>query len=414
MNFFTNLWGRFVNTFPDLLIAVLYLIIAFVVALLAKKVIMSILRKVGADKWLAKAGVEDEKTGSSTEFIGKLVFLIIFLLFLPAVLTQLGMNNVAMPITSAVSVVVNFLPNLLAAGIILLIGIYVAKIITQLVKALLNKVGLDKLQKRIGIEVEDEKDTFSKVISGIVYILILVPVIIATLQVLGIESIAIPATTILSQVFGYFPRLFFGVILLIIGFQISKILTPVVESALASIGTNKLTEKISLDDRNSPKFSLSKVISEILRWLILVVFFIEAVNLLRLDIFTAIGQAVLGYLPFVLSAIIIIGGGILIAAWIERLILKHSPKQKTLALITKVVIVVFAAFMTLSQLGFAQDIVNVAFIIILAAVAVAFAISFGIGGRTFASNALSKLEKKLEETNEIDDKNDVSQENNNK
>ena len=51
--------------------------------------------------------------------------------------------------------------------------------------------------------------------------------------------------------------------------------------------------------------------------------------------------------------------------------------------------------MTLSQLGFAKSIVNIAFIIILAGLAIAFAISFGLGGREFASRCLTKLEEKL-------------------
>lgn len=123
-----------------------------------------------------------------------------------------------------------------------------------------------------------------------------------------------------------------------------------------------------------------------------------AVNLLNLAILSNIGNSILQYLPLVVSATIIMGGGIILASWVERLITKHSPKQKTVALIIKILIIVLAVFMTLSQLGFAQDIVNLAFVILMAGAAVAFAIAFGLGGRNFAANRLDKLEKKLDET----------------
>ena len=83
-----------------------------------------------------------------------------------------------------------------------------------------------------------------------------------------------------------------------------------------------------------------------------------------------------------------------LATWLEKLILRKSPKSKLLATSVKVLLIIFAVFMTLNQLGLATSIVNAAFIIILSAVAVAFALSFGRGGRDFAKNSLKKLEDK--------------------
>lgn len=148
MDIINNLWESFISGFPNIVVGIIYLIIAFVVAVIAKKIVMGILRKVGAEKLLEKTGIKDEKTGKSTEFIGKLVFLIVFLLFLPAVLARLGMDNVAAPITNVIQSVIGFLPRLLAVALILYIGVYVAKVVRQLAKALLNRIGLDKLQKK--------------------------------------------------------------------------------------------------------------------------------------------------------------------------------------------------------------------------------------------------------------------------
>jgi hypothetical protein len=400
MNYFNNLWNSFMTGIPNILVAIIYLIIAFIVALIAKKIIMGILHASGAEKLLERTGIKDEKTGKSTEFIGKLVFLIVFLLFLPAVLVRLGMNNVGTPITNVVESVIGFLPRFIAAALILYIGVYVAEVIKQLVKALLKGIGLDKIQKRLGVEASDQ-NTFAGVIAGIVYVFILIPVFIAALQVLGLDAVVVPATILLTQVFSYVPRIFVAVVLLVVGYKLANLLAPVVESLLVSVGAYKLTDKVfAASSVNTTSFSISKVIGQIVRWLIMIIFFIEAVNLLNLAILTNIGNLILMYLPFVVSAIIIMGGGIVLASWVEQWIIKHSPKQKAIALIAKVLIIILAVFMTLSQLGFAESIVNLAFVIILTGASLAFAIAFGVGGRDFAANRLRKLEKKIDDVPE--------------
>ena len=67
------------------------------------------------------------------------------------------------------------------------------------------------------------------------------------------------------------------------------------------------------------------------------------------------------------------------------------------AVVAKVAIYVLTAFLCLSQLGVASAIVETTFILIIAAVCVAVAIAFGVGGRTFAANTLEKLEKKIDD-----------------
>lgn len=69
------------------------------------------------------------------------------------------------------------------------------------------------------------------------------------------------------------------------------------------------------------------------------------------------------------------------------------------ALIAKYIIIVFAIFMTLEQIKFASTIVNIAFLLIMGGLAVAFAISFGLGGREFAKRQLEKIENKIEKEN---------------
>ena len=85
---------------------------------------------------------------------------------------------------------------------------------------------------------------------------------------------------------------------------------------------------------------------------------------------------------------------------LESVIVKKCPKAKASALIAKIAVYVFVAFICLNQLGIAIAIVEKTFILLIAALCVAFAVAFGVGGRHFASNALDKLEKKMNDVEE--------------
>ena len=87
---------------------------------------------------------------------------------------------------------------------------------------------------------------------------------------------------------------------------------------------------------------------------------------------------------------------------IEGLILKSNPKMVTVAKIVKIAIYTLAGFMILSQLELAQNIVTIAFVVTLGAIAVAFALAFGLGGKDFAKKTLDKVDDKIEKLGEDD------------
>lgn len=124
----------------------------------------------------------------------------------------------------------------------------------------------------------------------------------------------------------------------------------------------------------------------------------EGINVLKLEVLTNIGTVVIGYMPAVLSAILILAICFFAGAAAEKALRKNG--FSTYGTIAKCAILTVGVFMVLSQLGIAAEIVNAAFKMVLAALAVAFAIAFGVGGRDFASHALKKLEDNIEKKDE--------------
>ena len=395
MNYLQNLATAFFLGIPSVIAAILLLLLAIIVANIAKKIAVKFLIKIRADKYTDKLGIRDEKTGSSLEFLGKLVFTIVFLLFLPGVLDRLGMQNVSTPISEMISKFLNFVPNILAAVIIIVVGIFVANIIRQLLTSVLKRLNVDRIQERAGI-VSPDNATISSVLSYIVYVVILIPVIIAALEVLNISAISNPAIAMLNKIALFLPNIIVAIAIVILGVFIAKIAGKLLTSILSSVGTDTFAQKWVPNENSKLKyFHLSRFIGETVKYIIILLFVVEAVNVVKLEVLQFVGTAIISYLPFVISAIIIMIAALMLAAWVEKLILMNFPQAKITAISTKFVIIAVAVFMMLNQLGIAATIVNAAFIIILSALAVAFAIAFGVGGREFAKNVLKKAEEKI-------------------
>ena len=89
-NFFGNLFSKV----PDIIIAIIILVVAFYVAKFAKKLVVKLLKSVKAEAFLSKLGIKDTVTNSSIEFVGKLVYFVVFLLFLPGALDKLDLSKV--------------------------------------------------------------------------------------------------------------------------------------------------------------------------------------------------------------------------------------------------------------------------------------------------------------------------------
>ena len=390
--------GSFINSMlqqiPNIVYAVLLLVVAFVAAKIVKSLVTKVLKAVKAEKFLSKLGVKDQATDSSIGFIAKLAYFVTFLLFLPGVLDKLGMQSVSYPITEMANAFLSFIPKLVGAGIIVAVGLFIANIAKELLISLLKAVKVDALQEKAGIQAS-EGTAFSSIIANVIYGIIVLVVITSALEQLGIAAISAPANTIVSTIFAEIPYVLGAIAIIAVGIFISGLVARLLESLLAGVGTDTLIEKIT--GNPAKKVVLSRLISNVVKYVLVIVFIVQGINVLKLPVLTEIGAAIIRYMPAVLSAVILLAVGMFAANTAEAALTKKFPDAKAGALIAKAAIYVLIGFLCLSQLGVANVIVETTFILIIAALCVAFAIAFGVGGRRFAENALDKLEKKIDD-----------------
>lgn len=365
--------------------AVLLLLLAFITAGVVKSLVVKLFTKTKLNVLLKQTDNTNEKE-KSVDFIGKLVHLLVFLLFVPGIFESLGMREVSSPILNLLNTLWGYLPNILAAVLVLWVGFFIARLVRELLLPVFGRMKVDTLQGKAGIQVSDA-GKLSNTLAYIVYVLILIPVIIAALQVLNIEAVSAPAIRMLDTIFTFIPNILAALVIIIIGCMVAKFSGNIVENLIASAGfDSKLKEHL---DEKANNFVLSKVIGETVHIIMVVFFIVESFSVIHLSVLTNIGNAIIGYMPYILASALI-----LLACYVcDGLAGKALSKgnHTVLAMVSRVAIYTVGIFMVLSELGIAKEIVNTAFILIIAALATAFAISFGIGGRDFAGNALKKL-----------------------
>lgn len=372
--------------------AVLILVLAFIVAAIVKSMVVKLLAKTRFSSLLGKTDASPDGGKRMLEHIGKLVHLLVFLLFVPGIFESLGINEVSMPILNLLNTMWGYLPNILAAVIVLWVGLFVAKLVREILTPVFAKIKVNRLQEIAGIEAEGSAK-LSNTLAYIVYVLILIPVIITTLQVLDIQAVSEPAIRMLDTMFGFIPNILVALVIIIVGCMVAKLSGNIVESLIASAGLDAKLVKLLGTENGS--FILSKIAGRIVHTVMVIFFVVESFGVLHLQVLTNIGGAVIGYMPQVLAAVLIVMACFVCDTMAQKALQKND--HRTYAMLARCGIYVTGGFMILNELGIAAEIVNTAFIIVIAALALAFAIAFGIGGRESAQRLLKKLEDKKNE-----------------
>lgn len=358
--------------FAGVVKAIIILVIAYFLAKAGKKFGESITERF----------IKEEKFKAIPPYVGNLVYLAVILFFLPGICEALGAKSIAMPIVGMMNTLWGFLPNLIGAGIILTVGKMVAKLAKELIVPLLER--LDVWQNQC---CDNPSIKLSQSIGNVIYVLIFVPVIIASLEVLKLGSMTRPAVQMLQEVLIYIPLLVGSLLLLFLGVVAGKLAGNVVRGLIGATGID--AKVASLIGRE--KFSLSDITGSIVHILLVTFFTIEALAVLRLKILTQIGMAVVSYLPNIIGAVIIMLGAYMLTGILSKMF--GCKKPISIGIYTVAVVMIF------SQLQIAANIVNAAFLILMTGVSLAFAISVGRGGSDFVRDYLSdKKKKKKEET----------------
>jgi len=378
---------------PRLLGAGLLLLIAWIVASALKLVVSRALRVAKLDERLGSlADLKEEERLPLAQTLGDAVYWLVFLLFLPAVLSALALEGLLQPVQSMIDKVLGFLPNLFAAGLILGVGWFIARIVQRIVANLLVAVGADGLSEEVGLAPVLGKQRLSGLLGLVVYVLVLIPVLIAALNALALEAITRPASNMLNTILGALPAIFAAGLVVMIAYVVGRVVAGLITNLLTAAGFNAVLARLGLGKEPAEGERTS---SEIVGYLVLVGIMlfatIEASRLLGFVLLAGLVTQFTVFVGRVILGLIIFAIGLYLANLASRTVQASGAAQAgLLALAARVSILVLAGAMALRQMGLANEIINMAFGLLLGAIAVAVAVAFGLGGREIAARELEE------------------------
>jgi hypothetical protein len=299
-----------------------------------------------------------------------------------------------------------FIPKLVAAGAILALGWFAAVIVRRLVTAAAAGVGLDRLSQRVGLARTLGPDGLSRLVGMLAYILVLIPAVIGALEALGLAALTAPLTAMLNQFLSTIPLLFFAGVVLAVAYVVARLVADLVTAFLTAIGFDTLPARLGLSavvPAEAEGRSLSRMVGRLVLLVIMTLATIEAASLLDFTAVAVLLGAFLVLLGQVLLGLLVLAVGFYLANLLAEIVAASgAPRADLLALITRVAIIALTVPMALKQIGLGDEIVVLAFGLLLGGavlgLAVAVGVSFGIGGRGAAEELVTEWRGRLPET----------------
>lgn len=219
------------------------------------------------------------------------------------------------------------------------------------------------------------------------------------------EAITASLQNFWNQIISFVPSLLAAIVVLVLGLILSQVLSKLakrlveltkVDGLLHKIDSVKKLEEVGL------KVSISNLISWIVKWFFIIVTLTAVVDIMHLTEVTRFLQDVARYIPNVVVAVIILAIGLVVGQFVHDVVEKSAKASHLtahtshmLSSIAKWSLVIFALMASLTQLQVATELIQILFTGLVAMLALALGLSFGLGGKEHASKWLDQMKKKL-------------------
>lgn len=378
---------------PRFLGAAFLLLVGWLVACGLRMVVKRVLTSARFDERIGTQLGRSAGETSLTQTLGDAVYWLVFLLFLPAILHALALEGLLTPVQDMLDKVLVFLPNVLSAAIILLLGWFVARIVQRIVTNLSAAAGIDALSDRLSLSQVLGAQKLSEVLGLLLYVLLLIPVLVAALNALQLEAITAPASEMLQTLLAALPMIFAAVLILGVAYVVGRVVAGLITNLLTGVGFNRVLVWLGIGAEPTEE---QRTPSEIVGYIVLVTIMlfavIEAADQLGFALLAGLISNLTVFAAQVFLGLVVFGIGIFLANLVHRTVRASNVAQAgLLAGTARIAILVLAGAMGLEQMGIADEIIVVAFGLFLGAVAVGAAIALGLGGREIAAQELTRL-----------------------
>ncbi|MFC1748271.1 hypothetical protein ACFL2V_05630 [Pseudomonadota bacterium] len=210
------------------------------------------------------------------------------------------------------------------------------------------------------------------------------------------QALLIATSNVMTTIISFIPTFFAALLVIVFGVFVARWAKWLVVKLLEAVKLSNTLKDSPIENflqKAEITNKIEEVLGNLIRWIVLLVFFIAAVNLLGLTTVSSFLSNILGYLPRVISAALILTVGTVVAGLVESLIkgsLSHisRPTGRLVGKVGSYIVIIFTLLAAIAELGIAADLINTLFIGFVAMLALGFGLAFGLGAKDLVSKIL--------------------------
>lgn len=373
---------------PGILGAIIVLIVGWLIASGLKNLTQRLLKRTKLDNRLFK---HLHSEVSPERFLAKLLYYILMVIVLMVVLEMLGVSQVLDPLKEMASEFFGFIPNVIAALVIGYVGYIIATIASELVG--FGGSAIETISTRLGFSPAELGFDLNNLLKRIVFIFVFIPLLIAAIDVLNIYVISEPATSMLSTFIAVIPDLVAAAVIIGVFILGGKFISRLLKDLFQSLGFDNAADRLGVKQILG-EISISSLFSNIVFFFIVFFGIITGIEQLGFDQLNTVLSNLLDLSGRILFGLLIMVMGNYLAGLAYNALAK-GKEGRLIANIGQYAILGLFLGIALDQMGIADRVVNLAFGLTLGSIAVAVALSFGLGGRKAAGKQMEYIFKKL-------------------
>lgn len=385
MQMWENFSGKFVEYAPGILGAVLTILVGYFVSRFVKKIIIRVLDRIGFDglsdrikltQALNKVGIK-----SLSSLIGAIAFWALFILFL-----GWGFEMVNVPeLVPILAVISSVMARILVAVVIIIAGIAIADFAVRLIKAALEKTGVQKYLEPVDKTIEKAGVKFLDFLYYSIEALIVLFFVQGAFQVLNVEILS----RFIEPILLYVPRIIVAIFVFIIGMVIAEFIVRIVNGILDSINFSSIVKPIEAPVKREG--IITRIIDLVIRVFIGILALELALDILEIPLLIEFLNAVLYWLPNLVAAIIVVIAAWWIGSWVgERLSAwcekNEIPYTNIISAGIKYGIISVGFLIALDQIGIEVYVLNAIISIIIIALVIPAGVAIAFGFKDYGSD----------------------------
>jgi hypothetical protein len=317
---------------PNILVAGIIAAAGWLLATVVRRIVTNLLLSTGIDRAGARFGLRTTAGGQSLSgIIGTIVYVLILIPVAIAALQQLRIDAISVPAIAMLQQILNALPLIFTAALILILGYFLGRFVADLVTNILTSIGFNNI-----------------------------------FSVLGLPD-----------------------------FRRRSAAPPPAYEEPEGVPPPTTGQPTVIQREPTPSLSArtpAEIVGIIVFVGIMLFATVTAVNILGIPALTTLVSGIIVIFGRILAGLVVFAIGLFLANLAYNIITSSGDRQaQILGQIARIAIIALVSAMALQQIGIAQDIVNLAFGLLFGAIAVASAIAFGLGGRDIAGQQVREI-----------------------